>query len=632
MPGPLRAFAVAFAAFALAILLRWLLDPVLGDSLPLVTVFGAVAVAVWVGGAGPASVVALLSYAACNYLFISPRGAVAFEPEEMVGFGAYLVTCALIIIMGQAMRSARSQLVREAELRRLADQERGRQLQSARLLAAIVESSDDAIISKTLSGVIQSWNAAAERMFGYSAQHAIGRHISLVIPPDRLQEEDRIIGNLRCGRRIEHFETERVHQDGRLIPVSLTISPIYNDGGEVIGASKIVRDITARREAEAERAKLSDHLRKLAAELSVADTRKNEFLATLAHELRNPLAPLANMLEVLKRSDQDPDARQQARETMDRQLRQLVRLVDDLLDLNRITHNRLELRQADVELAPIIRQAIEGARPMMESAGQTLKLELPVEPVYLHADTARLAQVFGNLLNNASRYSPAGAHVAVSGRVASGELRVSVRDNGIGIPPEKLQDIFEMFTPLERNHARSQGGLGIGLTLARRLVAMHGGSLEAFSAGTDKGSEFIVRLPALAAAPRAKPAAARPLLSRHRRVLVVDDNEDAAVSLAMLLDMTGNVTHLAHDGEQALAAAEKYRPDVVLLDIGMPKMNGHEVCRRMRAQPWGRNLKVIALTGWGQEQDRRQSREAGFDAHLVKPVDPATLSQVIAAM
>jgi PAS domain S-box-containing protein len=623
---------MAIAASAAAILLRWLLDPVLGNSLPLVMVFGAVAFVVWLGGVGPAVIVTILSYVACNYLFIPPRGIFSFEPLAVVGFAAYLFTCGLIIMMGHAMRTARTQLLHEAELRRQADLERARQLQAARLLAAIVESSDDAIISKSLGGAIQSWNAAAERMFGYPAHYAIGRHISLVIPPERLQEEDRIIGSLRTGRRLEHFETERLHRNGRRIPVSLTISPIYNDAGEVVGASKIVRDVTVRREADAERIKLSDHLRRLAAELSEADTRKNEFLATLAHELRNPLAPLANMLEVLRIDDHDARARRQARDTMERQLRQLVRLVDDLLDLNRITHNRLELRRADVELAPILRQAIEGARPLLHAAGQGLQVDLPAEPVYLHADPARLAQVFGNLLNNASRYSPPGSPVALSARVAGDEVRVSVRDNGIGIPPVKLQEIFEMFTQLDRSHARANGGLGIGLTLARRLVGMHGGSIEARSAGEGKGAEFIVRLTVLPAAPRVAPATARPQVSRQRRVLVVDDNEDAAVSLAMLLDLAGNETHLAHDGEEALLAAEKFRPDVVLLDIGMPKMNGHEVCRRMRAQPWGRNLKVIALTGWGQEQDRRQSREAGFDGHLVKPVDPATLTEVISTV
>jgi PAS domain S-box-containing protein len=869
----IRDHLLALAAVAVALFVRWLLDPVIGETLPLVTLFGAVAFAVWIGGGGPALLATITGYVGCAYLFIEPRGALGLgEATNLIGLLAYLFTCALIIVIGLAMRSAQRRdserhevlqvtlrsigdavittdpagrvtylngiaesltgwslsdakrqpldqvfrivneesrepapnpanralsegvvvglanhtvllardgreypiddsaapirddrgnvagcvlIFRDVSQQRRAENEKTRQLQSARLLAAIVESSEDAIVSKSLAGIIQSWNGAAERLFGHPAKFAVGRHISLVIPPERIQEEDRIIASLRAGQRIEHFETERLHRDGHVIPVALTISPVYNEAGEVVGASKIVRDISARRHAEQERNKfvtliqnstdfigmcdmdgrpffinkaglelvgldnieqgmatplsefffpedrprvmgefmpkvlkqghgemdvrfrnfkngqshwmaykvvvlkdpagnpaalatvsqdvterrrLADHLRKLAGELSEANARKNEFLATLAHELRNPLAPLSNMLEVLRVSDDDPGARRQARDTMDRQLRQLVRLVDDLLDLNRVTHNKLELRLADVELAPIIQQAVEASRPLADAASQKLTLDLPVEPLYLHADPARLAQVFGNLLNNASRYSPEGASINLSVRSEKHDIIVTVRDNGMGIPPGKLVEIFEMFRQLDRRQARSHGGLGIGLTLAKRLVGMHGGDIEARSPGEGRGSEFIVRLPALTRAPalaRAPALEATPapkVEERRRSVLVVDDNKDAAVSLAMLLDLSGNQTHLAHDGEAALLAAEKYRPDVVLLDIGMPRMNGHEVCRRLRQKPWGKDLKVIALTGWGQEQDRRKSEEAGFDGHLVKPVDPATLGEVLATL
>ncbi|HEX6637896.1 MAG TPA: PAS domain S-box protein [Steroidobacteraceae bacterium] len=631
-PNKAREYLIAFVALIAAVGLRWLLDAHIGDSLPLVTLFGAVACAVWAGGVLPASIVCLLGYAACAWEFIEPRGALpALNEANVLGFAAYLFTCAVIILMGQALRHARARVLRDAETRRQLEEERMRGLASARFLANIVESSEDAIISKSLTGEIQSWNAAAERLFGYDAQQAIGRNISLVIPPDRLPEEERIISSLRHGRRIEHFETERLHRDGHVMPVSLTISPIYNEAGEVIGASKIVRDITARRQAEAERNRLAQQLRSLAAELSAADARKDEFLATLAHELRNPLAPLSNLLEVLRLDDSDPQLRRRARDTMERQLRQLVRLVDDLLDLNRITHNRLELRQSDVELAPILQTALETCRPLAQAAHQALRLDDRAGAVYLHADPARLAQVFGNLLTNASRYSPPGSSIDVTVRREGAEVVISVRDTGIGIPPDRLLDIFEMFTQVA-DKSRAQGGLGIGLTLARRLVGLHGGSIEAHSAGLGKGSEFRVRLPALAHAPRQDPRGPEKHAAAPRRVLVVDDNEDAAVSLAMLLDLGGNETHVAHDGEEALQAAEKYRPHLVLLDLGMPRMNGHEVCRRLRATPWGKDLKVVALTGWGQEQDRRKTREAGFDGHLVKPVDPGTLHEVLAAV
>jgi CheY-like chemotaxis protein len=317
---------------------------------------------------------------------------------------------------------------------------------------------------------------------------------------------------------------------------------------------------------------------------------------------------------------------------MERQLRQLVRLVDDLLDLNRITHNRLELRLEDVNLATVITQAADASRPLLDAARQTLQVELPGEPVHLHADPARLTQVFGNLLNNASRYSPTGSRIRLSARRQGTDVLVSVADAGIGIPPDKLQEIFEMFKQLDHSQAQAQGGLGIGLTLAKRLVGMHGGEIEARSEGEGRGSEFEVRLPVLTRTPSLTAPRHLQVNGHARRVLVVDDNEDAAVSLAMLLDLGGNETRLAHDGEAALAAAESFRPDLILLDIGMPRMSGHEVCRRLREEPWGRDIKVIALTGWGQEQDRRKSAEAGFDGHLVKPVDPATLSELVSSV
>jgi PAS domain S-box-containing protein len=627
-----RSVLIAALSLVAAIGLRWLLDPVLGATLPLVTVFGAVACAVWVGGAWSAAIVAILGYAACAWFFIEPRSSMLpYTAANVVGFIAFGFTCGVIITMGQALRYARAQVLRDQAVRQRFAAEQARQLQSARLLASIVQSSEDAIISKSLAGVIQSWNAAAERLFGHTSEQAVGRHVSLLIPTERLPEEDRIIASLRAGRRIEHFETERVHRDGRLIPVALTISPIYNEAGQVIGASKIVRDISARRRAEAERTRLADNLRQLAAELSAADTRKNEFLATLAHELRNPLAPMSSLLEVLRLDDSDPILRRRARDTMDRQLRQLVRLVDDLLDLSRVTHNRLELRKSDVALGAVLQTAVEICRPLTEAAQQDLRLDVEGGAIYLHADATRLAQVFGNLLTNASRYSPTGATITVTVRREGEDVEVRVRDTGIGIPPDKLQDVFEMFTQVAA-HGQTQGGLGIGLTLARRLVGLHGGTIEARSEGEGKGSEFIVRLPVLAQVPALDVVTDEPAAAAPRRVLVVDDNEDAAESLAMLLGFNGNETHLAYDGETALVAAEKFRPDLILLDIGLPRMNGHEVCRRLRAQPWGKDLKVVALTGWGQEQDRRLTAEAGFDGHLVKPVDPATLNEVLAGV
>ncbi|HKS08156.1 MAG TPA: PAS domain S-box protein, partial [Pyrinomonadaceae bacterium] len=514
-------------------------------------------------------------------------------------------------------------IFRDVTAQRLNEQERAKQLITARLLASIVENSNDAIISKSLDGIIQSWNAAAERLFGFTAAEAVGKHISIAIPPERIAEEDKIIASLKAGQRIEHYETVRVRNDGERIVVSLTISPIKDDAGNVVGASKIVRDIT-------ERKRLEDNLRVLAADLSENDRRKNEFLATLAHELRNPLAPMTNMLEVVKRSDGNTDVLKRAHETIERQLGQMVRLVDDLLDLNRITHDRLELRRSEVELSSVIQQAVEVARPHIDAAGHRLSVELPDEPVYLNADRTRLAQVFGNLLNNSSKYTKPDGRISLTAKRDGDEVVVTVKDNGAGIPPDKLDSIFDMFMQVDRTAERSQGGLGIGLTLVKRLVEMHGGSIEPRSAGEGMGSEFVVRLPILSEptnAGRDGSGVARE--SVPRRILIVDDNRDSADSLAMLLEITNNQTYQAHDGLEALAAIEKYRPEVVLLDIGLPTLDGHEVCRRVREQPWGKDIVIIALTGWGQEDDRRKSQEAGFNGHLVKPIDYEKLLELL---
>jgi PAS domain S-box-containing protein len=490
-------------------------------------------------------------------------------------------------------------------------------------LAAIVESSDDAVISKDLNGFIQSWNAAAQRLFGYTAEQAVGRHISFLIPAERAAEEDQILARLRAGERLQHFDTVRVRSDGRTIHVSLTISPIRDPAGRIIGASKIARDITDRKEAE-------ERIYGLMAQLKEADHRKNEFLAMLAHELRNPLAPLLNMLEIMKRGSGHGDLLGQVRSTLERQLGQMVRLVNDLLDVNRITRGKLELRKEYVELAPILHQSVESCRPLAQRARHELSVSLPPEPIHLDADPVRLAQVFGNLLNNACKYTEPGGRIGLTAERQGSDVVVSVRDNGLGIPSDKLASIFELFTQVDRSLERAQGGLGIGLALVKRLVEMHGGTVEASSPGPGLGSTFVVRLPVHTARKVETPPPAEPMPTTSHRVLIVDDNRDAAASLGMLLRITGNEIQTVHDGLAAVEAAASFRPDVVLLDIGLPRLNGYDACRRIREQPWGKAMLLVALTGWGQEEDRRLSKDAGFDHHLVKPVDFAALMGLLA--
>ena len=790
-------------------------------------------------------------------------------------------------------------------------------------LAAIITSSNDAIISMSQQGIIRSWNAAAQRLFGYTAEEAIGKPSTLLIPPDRIDEEPGILERAGRGESVEHYETVRQRKNGSLLDISLTVSPIRDADGRIVGAAKIARDITDRKRAEAlilcqkqslemlvqgeplermldflarsiedqsqggflvaiylleedgdhfgfvaapslpasyaqatrgmdarlelgpcssavvsreptvvrdfsaqarwpafsaeaialglrgcfttpivaadqtvlgtftiyyrepcdpspndrqlvdivthtvaiaielkqsdqslreaeqrfrnladnipqlawiadaatdgevhwfnqnwydytgttldqmrgsgwhavhhpehaervirkfsrhvregldwedtfplrgkdggfrwflsrmkvirdesgkaiwlfgtntdvtEQRQMADELRQNAADMSEADCRKNEFLAMLAHELRNPLAPIRNALQIIRMNDRSAEAMQLASEMMERQVGQMVRLVDDLLDVSRISRGKIELRRARIELASVIHHVVEACRPSMESNKHELTVTLPPEPIYLNADPTRLAQVVGNLLTNACKFTDQGGRIGLSLAQEGEQAVVRVQDNGVGIAPDQLSRVFDMFTQIDTSMERSVGGLGIGLTLVQTLVELHGGSVEVHSPGVAKGSEFVVRLPVMVGAaepPSPPPTASEPALPTARRILVVDDNRDSAATLAMLLEMTGNETQTAHDGLEAVEAADTFRPDVVLLDIGLPKMNGFDAARKIREQPWGKDMVLVALTGWGQEEDRKKSKEAGFNGHMVKPVSHAALTKLLAEL
>jgi CheY-like chemotaxis protein len=370
--------------------------------------------------------------------------------------------------------------------------------------------------------------------------------------------------------------------------------------------------------------------------LREADRRKDEFLATLAHELRNPLAPIRSSVELLRRADGNTDLIQLSCRMMERQVAQMVRLVDDLLDISRITRGRIQLRKERVELAAVVHSAVEECRPLLDAQCHELTLALPHEPVYLDADPTRLGQVFANLLNNAIKYTKTGGHIWLAAGRQGGEAVLSVRDTGIGIAAEHLPHLFEIFSQVEPALERSAGGLGIGLSLVRGLVELHGGRVEARSEGLGRGSEFVVRLPVVEVAPAQPPgesAGDSPAGSaRTYRILAVDDNRDAADSLAMMLRMMGHEASTAYDGPAAVESAMTLRPDVVLLDIGLPRMNGYEVARHIRQQPWGKAMALIALTGWGQEDDKRRALDAGCDHHLTKPVEASALEKLLALL
>jgi len=374
-------------------------------------------------------------------------------------------------------------------------------------------------------------------------------------------------------------------------------------------------------------------LEKANAALREADQRKNEFLATLAHELRNPLAPIANALELLKLADDDVELCRQSRDTMERQVAQMIRLIEDLLDVSRITRGKITLRKSSVDLLPIVHQAVEAAQPLCHHKSQTLKMTLSRDPLIIHADPARIAQIVGNLLNNAFKFTPEGGQIELTVGREGNQAMIRVRDNGIGLAADQLPRIFEMFTQVDSPMERSDSGLGIGLTLVKSLVELHGGTVDVKSPGLGQGSEFTVTLPLESSASQAKSTAPRtahiPSAAKKRKILVVDDNRDSAVSLAMLLKLAGHQTSTAFTGAAALQAAEQDPPEVILLDIGLPDLSGYEVAKQIRTRPWGQSVTLVALTGWGQVEDRERSKLAGFDQHLIKPVEHAALMKLL---
>ncbi len=632
----------------------------------------------------------------------------------------------------------------------------------------------------------------------------IGKPITLIIPPELHEQEREILRKLGRGERIDHFDTVRITKDGRRLPVSLTISPVRDAHGVVIGASKVARDISERKFAEfalkeSERrlaievhalARLADwstrlwgcttldegmeeildgvvellgaqhgniqllngagdslnlvahrnfppefleffrevsltsnascaramrsgkrviiedvsrdelyrpyralaeaagyravlstplraangpllgmvsvhftatgrpseqemrrldlylrqagdfiarcHMEKTLREreenLQEADRRKNEFLALLAHELRNPLAPIRFALATARRAGTTAEQRSKVQDVIDRQVTHMTRLLDDLLDVSRITEGKLTLKKTTTELTLVLGAAIETARPLLDAKGHSLEIELPKQPVRFTADAVRLAQVFSNLLINAAKYTPRGGRIGVRAECGAGEVVVRVTDNGIGIAAEVMPRLFQIFSQAQA--AQSEGGLGVGLSLARGLVALHGGTIEAYSGGAGQGSEFVVTLPLHTASATAEEsvAAAPPATPAALRVLVVDDNRDAADTCATLLEVSGHRARTAYSGRQGLKLAREFAPHIVLLDIGLPDLSGYEVARELRALPGGGEMLLVAVTGWGQEEDRRRAYAAGFDQHMTKPLAAEALEQILAPL
>ena len=494
-----------------------------------------------------------------------------------------------------------------------------------RLYGTILGSTPDLVCVLDRDRRVTFANPALLEVWGVSLDEALGKPFGeLGYERWHAEMHEREIDRVIASKEHLRGEAPFTGTGGRRIYDYIFV-PVLDADGEVEAIACTCRDITARKESEAALAERAQLLRD-------ADRRKDEFLATLAHELRNPLAPVRTGLEVLKRAPHEAAARR-TREMMDRQVRHMVRLIDDLLDVSRITRGKIELQREPLTLSSVIDAAVESSRPLVEAGQHELRISLPAEPVRFAADGTRLAQVVSNLVNNAAKYSPSGGLIEVRAFVDHDHVVVEVRDNGVGIPPDKLDEVFEMFSQVNRTLDRAQGGLGIGLALVRRLVEMHGGTVSAASAGLNQGSTFTVRIPVGGSPPGAITARGRTgdvAAARGRRIMVVDDNVDAAESLAMYLELAGHRTRTAHSGPTAIAVALEFKPEVVFLDIGLPGMNGYEVAAQLRRQLSPAPAVLVAVTGWGTDEDKHRATAAGFDLHLTKPVDLSSIETVLA--
>jgi PAS domain S-box-containing protein len=511
---------------------------------------------------------------------------------------------------------------RDESERRLAEE-------GIRRLAAVAEQSPDFIGIATPDATGMFLNPAGRRLSGIPSDAAISDYslADFFAPESRQFVEEVVLPALNGQPARWEGELRFAHLvTGEVVPVYFKGFAVRDDRGEIIGLATVTRDITTQKRAE-------DDLRRVAADLSETDHRKSEFLATLAHELRNPLAPIRTGLDLLRMAPPEPAALGRIVGMMDRQLGHLIHLVNDLLDVARITRGKIELKKEPVELKTLVSMALETSVALVEASGHRLAVHQPEAPIMLDVDTTRIVQVLSNLLNNAAKYTPAGGRITVSAWTEDGQALVAVADSGVGIPPESLASVFDMFTQVRSNMDRAQGGLGIGLSLVRRLAELHGGSVTAASEGRGHGSTFTLRLP-LGGAGQAVRAGAQGADARSQpglRVLVVDDNADAAESLSALLAMLGHHAQVAGDGLQGLEMARAFKPDLVFLDIGLPGMNGHEVARAIRATPGMQQVALVALTGWGARSDVLLAEDAGFDQHLTKPVSVDALERALRA-
>ncbi len=511
-------------------------------------------------------------------------------------------------------------------------------------LAAIVESSDDAIVSKDINGVIQSWNEAAERMFGWSAEEAVGRHITLIIPTERHHEEDRVLERIRAGLKVDHFETIRVRKDGRLLDVSLTVSPIRDANGRIVGASKIARDITAQKQSERDLARMLAREQAARADAEAANRAKDDFLTTLSHELRTPLNAVYGWAAMLQKGQLDAATLHKAIDAIMRNANAQVQLIDDLLDVSRIATGKLRLGLQPVNLQAVVDAAVEAIRPAAMAKGVHLDLSLDATAPPVSGDANRLQQVVWNLLSNAVKFTPSGGRVEVSLRRVDSHLQVAVSDTGAGIAPDFLPHVFERFRQADSSSTRTHGGLGLGLTLVKQLVELHGGTVMAESPGPGRGATFTITLPPQGTGVRMFPdrsadsvltlPMASAMALEGMRVLVIDDDLDGVHLLSIILEQAGASVQTAQSAAEGFAQLTAAPPDVLISDIEMPGEDGYALIGRIRAlEPErGGRVPAIALTAYGRREDRLRAIAAGFSMHVPKPVDPTELVTLVASL
>jgi signal transduction histidine kinase len=621
--SPMSGHVVAIAATLAIVLFRFVLSGIIGESAFFFPFVIAVTVSAWYGGLKPGLLATVLSALLVVFLFVPPHYTFkVIDPRISVALIFFVVSGITISLVCNALHKALRTL-EQSEAKALqhvkAIEHRDQALRDAQQQLHLITDSMSALVTRCTSDLKYSWvskpyadwlKKSRNEIIGGTIKDTIGKAAFDVLGPyyERTLKGETVRLELEVD-----FQTI-----GRRW-VNSVYTPTFGIDGKPDGWVGVVIDIDAPKRAEEA--------------LRTTDRRKDTFLAVLAHELRNPLAPMRNALELMKRSDANPLIDQRARTTIERQLSHMVRLVDDLLDLSRINSDKLELQKQPVALSEVVSQAVETVRPLIVEARHELSIDLPVEPLELNADTVRLSQAFSNLLNNACKYTDAGGLISVTALRDNGHVVVSIRDNGMGIPTDLSPKIFEMFTQADHSRERHNGGLGIGLALVKRLVEMHEGEVSAGANPTGQGSEFLVKLP-LMSVPKAKESSNPYPTSSNSgdaplRILVVDDNQDSAETLGLLLELMGNKINVAHDGEQALAIAKEIKPDVVLLDIGLPRLNGYDVARLIRQESWGSNPILVAITGWGQTEDKDLSREAGFDHHLVKPIDHDHLIKLI---